>query len=650
MQILEIVLYNRHGDTRRLSLEPGRLNVITGVSGTGKSAVLEIVHFCLGDDEDFRVPTGVISDLVAWYAIRVRTGGTELFIARPSPRLDDYASNAVALAIGERTPLPALDDLEPTTNVESLNGLLTRLLGIEENVQTPYRSARPELEANVRHALLYCFQRQYEIANPEFLFHRQTHGFIKMAIQDTLPFFVGAAERNQVEQQRRLRTLRRELRIARQRRDELLRTRTQALGRGAGIISEARNVGLADSEQAPETLDSVIDLLRAALDAPPAFPDLSPSAGRELARIEQRRLELTNEFRRVREEIDFVRLLTSEQDGYGGVVSEQCSRLTSVHAFAEGEQTCPVCEQRLQDATPTAEALNGLLQATSRKLEAHQRDLPRMQETLEQLEERELLLRTQLEDTQRALQALIAQRNEIERFRGLVNAQSYVRGRIAQYLEAVEEADDEAIASAELLVAELERRVAEAEERLGPQTVRDRLDSILGVIGQDMQRWAAELQLEHADSPLRIHPTELTVVADTRRGHIFLPEMGSGASWVGYHLVSHMALHKHFINEGRPVPRFVLLDQITQAFYPAEPVPDDPMTDLPDDDQSRVRAMFALLARVAEELAPHLQIIVMDHARISEPWFLQAVIADWHTGERLIPGSWIEEPEDLSSS
>ena len=114
--------------------------------------------------------------------------------------------------------------------------------------------------------------------------------------------------------------------------------------------------------------------------------------------------------------------------------------------------------------------------------------------------------------------------------------------------------------------------------------------------------------------------------------------------------MSHMALHKHFINEGRPVPRFVLLDQITQAFYPAEPVPDDPMTDLPDDDQSRVRAMFALLARVAEELAPHLQIIVMDHARISEPWFLQAVIADWHTGERLIPGSWIEEPEDLSSS
>ncbi len=279
MEILEIVLYNRHGDIRRLSLEPGRLNVITGVSGTGKSAVLEIVHFCLGDDEDFRVPTGVISDLVAWYAIRVRIGGAELFIARPSPRLDDYASNAVALAIGERTPMPALDDLEPTTNVESLNGLLTRLLGIEENVQTPLRSARPELEANVRHALLYCFQRQYEIANPEFLFHRQTHAFIKMAIQDTLPFFVGAAERNQVEQQRRLRTLRRELRIARQRRDELLRTRTQALGRGAGIISEARNVGLADSEQAPETLDSVIDLLRAALDAPPGIPRLVSQCG-----------------------------------------------------------------------------------------------------------------------------------------------------------------------------------------------------------------------------------------------------------------------------------------------------------------------------------------------------------------------------------
>src|SRR4051812_28680041 len=125
MQILEVVLYNRQGEIRRLGLKPGRLNVITGVSGTGKSAVLEIVHFCLGDDEDFRVPTGVISDLVAWYAIRVRLGGTEVFIARPSPRLDDYAKNAVAVTIGEGTPVPALDDLEPTTNVETLNDLLT---------------------------------------------------------------------------------------------------------------------------------------------------------------------------------------------------------------------------------------------------------------------------------------------------------------------------------------------------------------------------------------------------------------------------------------------------------------------------------------------------------------------------------------------
>jgi chromosome segregation ATPase len=222
----------------------------------------------------------------------------------------------------------------------------------------------------------------------------------------------------------------------------------------------------------------------------------------------------------VREEIDFVRLLTREQDGYGGVVSEQFSRLTSIHAFSDGDHVCPVCEQELQQSTPTVGALNDLLQATSRKLEAHQRDLPRMQETLEQLEQRELVLRTQLEDSQRALQALIAQRNEIERFRGLVNAQSYVRGRIAQYLEAVEEADDAAIAAAELLVADLEKRVTAAEERLGPDAVRDRLNSILGVIGQDMQRWAVELQLEHADSPLRIHPSELTVVADTRRAHL----------------------------------------------------------------------------------------------------------------------------------
>ena len=48
MQILEIVLYNQNGEKRALSLLLGKVNIITGSSATGKSAIIDIVDYCLG--------------------------------------------------------------------------------------------------------------------------------------------------------------------------------------------------------------------------------------------------------------------------------------------------------------------------------------------------------------------------------------------------------------------------------------------------------------------------------------------------------------------------------------------------------------------------------------------------------------------------
>jgi len=47
--------------------------------------------------------------------------------------------------------------------------------------------------------------------------------------------------------------------------------------------------------------------------------------------------------------------------------------------------------------------------------------------------------------------------------------------------------------------------------------------------------------------------------------------MGSAANWIGYHLIAHLGLHKHFVERDRPVPRFLILDQPTQAYFPPDP-------------------------------------------------------------------------------
>ena len=65
------------------------------------------------------------------------------------------------------------------------------------------------------------------------------------------------------------------------------------------------------------------------------------------------------------------------------------------------------------------------------------------------------------------------------------------------------------------------------------------------------------------------------------------------------------------------------------------------MKELDDADRAAVVAMFKLLDQVAAALFPELQIIVLDHARIAEKWFANATTADWHSGDGLIPSSWI---------
>jgi len=85
VQLLEIILYHHDGRTRRVEFAPGALNIVTGESATGKSALLTIVEYCLGRST-MLVPVGPISTTVAWYGALWQLEGTRAFVARPAAR------------------------------------------------------------------------------------------------------------------------------------------------------------------------------------------------------------------------------------------------------------------------------------------------------------------------------------------------------------------------------------------------------------------------------------------------------------------------------------------------------------------------------------------------------------------------------------
>ena len=173
-QVLDIVLYGFNEERRVLSLKPGRLNIITGSSKTGKTALIEIIDYCFGASE-CRIPEGIIRQTVEWVGVRLQVTDGHVFIARKLPLGGQDASSEVFYSVGREIVLPEYSSLIQTTNPTALERLLTTHAGISQNIHEPAPGqTRNSLIANIRHALFYCFQQQSEVISNRHLFHKPT--------------------------------------------------------------------------------------------------------------------------------------------------------------------------------------------------------------------------------------------------------------------------------------------------------------------------------------------------------------------------------------------------------------------------------------------------------------------------------------------
>jgi hypothetical protein len=62
---------------------------------------------------------------------------------------------------------------------------------------------------------------------------------------------------------------------------------------------------------------------------------------------------------------------------------------------------------------------------------------------------------------------------------------------------------------------------------------------------------------------------------------------------------------------------------------------------LGNEDQAAVLQLFELISNAAKELAPDLQVIIMDHADLKTEWFSSAVVERWRSGHKLVPQGWL---------
>jgi hypothetical protein len=645
LQIRSISIYSRDGERRDVKLKLGALNIVTGASKTGKSALLDIVDYCWGRNE-CTVAEGEIRKGVSWFAVHLDNDGEGILIARKNPGPAGRASDEIYFARGlERLP----DDIalfQKNITADGLKAQLSAILEISENVHIPDEgSTRQPLEASSRHAILFCLQAQDEIANRRLLFHRQGEQFFPAAIRDVLPYFLGAVDEDHFLALKRYQDARARLRRLEREFAEVQSITRDASNASRSLLLEARRAGLVTQDTTGDDPEAVTALLRQA--AVPQIAEFSPIDDPEadLTLLDDRRRHYLRQLQELREEIADVERISREASEFETEAGEQEARLSSIGLIvAEDEDSgdiCPVCESHLTVPVPTVSEIRHSLSNIQAQLRSVRRDAPRLQERLAGLEVRRADLNEQL----RAVQGDIAKRiQDNERFRMEQHQfveQARVAGRIAYYLENAAASSSES--DLPMKLDQLRAEIQELERALDDDAAQERLNTALNLLGRDLTGYATQLGLEHGENPLRLDLKHLTVVADTDDGPLSLAQMGSGENWVGYHVAAHLSLHKLFRRRSRPVPGVLMLDQPSQAHYPPERDQDGRIDGLADEDQEAVHQLFKLLYRYSMELQPSMQIIVTDHVELLDNWFRESIAERWRDGSALVPRSWLRD-------
>jgi len=647
MKIHSIYVYSHNGQRRDLLFKVDGLNIITGRSSTGKSALSDIIEYCMGRST-FSVPEGVIRNKVAWFAVIYQFEHDQVLVAKPTPNVEHNSCSMVMLRRGNNLAVPDFDALKINSDDDAVVTVLSNLLGIPANkTDVSLEQSRTSFEANIKHTYYYLFQKQGIIANKDQLLYRQNEQFQTQAIRDTLPILLGVTSDQRYELESKLRAAQRELKLITKHLEQARNSINTSYEKGICLLSEAKSVGIVGSDDQANDIDSIIEALRTALNWKP--DSVQPEEGdQRISKIEAELLNLRKNRRNTQGKLDAARRFLQRAEGYESEASEQKARLASIKAlprnFQTGEWQWPFCEENIGMSSPIAEVLLRELQSLDAEIKVVKGERPTLDAYLVEQQETIQLLTEKIKERELELSSAIAMNEAIAQMEVRNNATARVEGRISLFLEDL-------LPNEELIVWKreqelLKRKVEELKRKIGLDDTGDRLASILNNISSLMSRYIQAFKAEFSEFPSRFDLQRLTVVFDRLDRPVPMNRTGGGENHLAYHLAAILALHQFAALRNRPIPRFLLIDQPTQVYFPSDKVYKEAdgsieKTETADADLVAVRRLFELLLKFTQDEVPGFQIIVTEHANLREKWFQDALVEQpWTKPPALVPENW----------
>lgn len=631
------MLYNHEGDFHSIEFRIGDLNIITGASGTGKTALIRITEYCLGS-KDCRIPEGPPVDDVDWVGLKLQLKNGQAFIARKIPIEGNKTSEDIFYKVQPEVEIPSHSELEKICNLEVLKALLTQLCGIDDNIEKS--STGKKITAQIRHALFYNFQEQTELTTNDFLFHKQN----SPAVHDmklTLPYFLGAYGDDLMKKINELKAKNKKLTLLRRKQSEFEAVKGSDISLAKNLLLEAQNIGISTFEIIPNTWEDCIKLLQEIRDLPLEYSESFVDTNDSFDRLMNEYNALIVELSSIRREIKSIEDLKTYQSGFSNETKSQLLKIKSIELFDDEENSsiqCPICSSEITNKEiPTLMDLKNSSKQLESRIRSVEENSPQMQKVLEDLKikRQELELKTK---ENRSFRRKIQDSNiRLKKIKENSEKKIYLRGQIDLYLDSISYLAEDVDLQSE--IDKITNRISDLKEETHPEKYNERMKKILDEINENMNGWANSLELQHKGRPLFFDPKKLTILVDLEKGLRDMVKIGSGATHRGYHILAHLAIHKLFVDHNRPVPRFLFIDEPSQSNFLSENATEEEKKR----ESKAVLDIYKLLFRFIKDMEPDFQIIVTDHADFSDEFFKDSLIDTWGPNNALVPYKWIKK-------
>jgi len=652
-QLKEIVLWPKksHLPPRRLMFQSGAVNVITGASRTGKSAIIPIIDYCLGANS-CSIPVQTIRDACSWFGVIVRTDQGEKLFARREPAEQRVTDDVFILEGAEVTP-PAQSPIKNATS-DQVKRIFNDLCGLTRLAFSAEGNSGYSARPGFRDLTAFMYQPQNIIANPDVFFYKADTREHREKLRTIFPYVLDAVTPALLAKQHEHEQLNRELRRKTRELNEVQTVSQQWIADIQAKLSEAREFGLIDvASRNDMPREEMLDLLRSIVGRRDLTLQVTGStiseALTELSGLENEEHAISMELTSLRRRLTEMNRLRDSSADYHSALQIQRDRLKITDwliAQHTETQDCPICGHQVDADTANLRELHNTLHAleseTTATLDipvAFDREYQRVQALVQELSEKlkaVQLRRQALENSSSEAHQSQYRASQLQRFVGSLETAMRMYDRLGQDGDLSTE------------VARLSERVRALAAEIAAANIDQRKQRALKIVNTNAGRLLPHLDCERPDDPVSLNIDELTISVTSQRRVDNLSEIGSGSNWLSYHLAIMLGLHQFFLrSQSSVVPSFLAIDQPSQVYFPRhisiwqDASGEDPQ--LRDEDMEAVRKAFTVMAEAVKEAKGKLQLIVLDHAPEAAWGGIESVhrVDEWRGGNKLVPRDWL---------